>query len=127
MLAIIWTNDLHGLLWRSITLAPGDPLLAWRSTPGPAYWAHAAYTYLLLLAGTALLFRALIRTPGLYRHQAGALVFGALVPWFSNGIYLSEPVSPPGANPVRVRCHRAVAELGALSVPPPGCGAHRPR
>src|SRR5690349_13955403 len=95
-LLLIWTNEYHGLFWRAVALAPGDPLFAWRSTRGIAYWVHAGYTYLVLLSGTILLIRTFIRSPGIYRAQAAWLLLGALVPWVSNGLYLAglNPLAP---------------------------------
>jgi len=96
MLLLIWTNEYHGLFWHAIAQAPGDPLFAWRSTRGIAYWVHAGYTYLVLLSGTLLLIRAFIRSPDLYRGQTAGLLVGALVPWVSNGLYLAglNPLAP---------------------------------
>ncbi len=96
ILLLIWTNEYHGLFWRTIALAPGDPLYAWRSTRGIAYWVHAGYTYLVLLSGTILLIGAFIHSPGLYRGQAAGILLGALVPWVTNGLYLAglNPLSP---------------------------------
>jgi len=101
ILLLIWTNEYHTLFWRSIGQAPGDPLFAWRSTRGVAYWAHAGYTYLMLLAGTILLIRAFMRSPGLYRGQTTGLLIGALVPWVSNGLYLAglNPLAPLEVTP----------------------------
>jgi PAS domain S-box-containing protein len=89
MLALIWTNGYHGWFWQSIALDAGDALFAWRTVKGPAYWAHAAYTYLAMLAGTLLLVQAALRAPQLYRGQLAGMVLGALVPWVSNGIFLA--------------------------------------
>jgi PAS domain S-box-containing protein len=89
ILILIWTNQFHGLFWNTIALAPGDPLFAWRSTRGGAYWAHAAYTYLLLLLGTILLVEAFVHSSGLYRRQVAGMLIAALVPWVSNGFFLA--------------------------------------
>jgi PAS domain S-box-containing protein len=96
ILLLIWTNEYHGLFWRTISQAPGDPLFAWRSTRGMAYWVHAGYTYLVLLSGTILLIGAFRRSPELYRGQTAGLLVGALVPWVSNGLYLAglNPLAP---------------------------------
>ncbi len=96
ILLLIWTNESHGLFWRTIALAPGDPLFAWRATRGVAYWVHAGYTYLLLLSGTTLLIGVLLRAPQLYRGQAAGILLSALVPWVSNGLYLAgvNPLAP---------------------------------
>jgi len=96
MFLLIWTNEYHGIFWRTITQAPGDPLFAWRSTRGIGYWVHAGYTYLVLLSGTILLIGAFMRSPGLYRGQTAGLLIAALVPWVSNGLYLAglNPLAP---------------------------------
>jgi PAS domain S-box-containing protein len=101
LLLLIWTNEHHGLFWSTIALAPGDPLFAWRSTRGIAYWVHAGYTYLLLLGGTILLIRAFLHAPELYRGQAGGILLGAFVPWVINGLYLAglNPLAPMELTP----------------------------
>jgi PAS domain S-box-containing protein len=101
ILALIWTNEYHELFWRTIGQAPGDPLFAWRSTRGLAYWVHAGYTYLMLLGGTILLIGAFMRSPDLYRGQTAGLLVGVLVPWVSNGLYLAglNPIAPLEVTP----------------------------
>src|SRR5262245_29095621 len=96
ILLLIWTNEYHGLFWRTVAVAPGDPLFAWRSTRGIAYWIHAGYTYVVLLSGTILLIGAFIRSPEVYRGQAAGLLLAAFVPWVSNGLYLAglNPLAP---------------------------------
>ena len=87
-LLLIWTNDLHGLIWSDVRLDTSGffPLLD--LTYGAWWWAHAAYSYLLLLLGTLLLIQAFIRSPHLYRGQVSALLIGALVPWVGNVLYI---------------------------------------
>ena len=43
----------------------------------------------MLLLGTLLLIQALIRSPRLYRRQAGALLISVLAPWVGNALYVS--------------------------------------
>ena len=88
ILLLIWTNEHHGLFWRTVALEPGDPLFAWRSTRGIAYWIHAGLHLPGAVEWTILLIGAFIRSPGLYRGQAAGLLLAALVPWVSNG-YIS--------------------------------------
>lgn len=83
-LLLTWTNELHHLYWSSVTLDVSGSLVVLNRTHGVAYWIYAAYTYLLLTIGTFLLIRALIRSPRLYRAQAGALLVGALAPLAAN-------------------------------------------
>ncbi len=80
MTLVVWTNDLHHLVWRDIHLDDSVGFPAWGASHGPAFWAHALYSYGLFVAGTLLLIQAFIRSPRLYRRQSGALLFSALVP-----------------------------------------------
>ena len=50
------------------------------------FWIHTAYSYFLLLLGTVLFARSLIRSPRLYRWQIVVLLFGAVAPWVGNAI-----------------------------------------
>lgn len=86
-LLLVWTNETHSLIWRSITLVPHDGFVGWKAIYGPGFWLYTAYAYLLLFAGTLLLLWMVLRSPDLYRAQAAALVIGALAPWLGNLLY----------------------------------------
>ena len=88
-LLLVWTNDIHGLIWRNIRLDTGGSFSVLDLSHGTVFWGYATFSYLLLLLGTFLLLQALIRSPYLYRGQAGALLIGALTPWLGNALYLS--------------------------------------
>lgn len=47
---------------------------------GPLFWVHSAYSYLLVVAGIALIARGWLRSPALFRGQRSSLIVGALVP-----------------------------------------------
>ena len=79
-LALAWTNDVHHLLWRETGLEHVGSLRVWSAPHGPAFWAYAVYTYVLLLTSTFMLIQALVRSPRLYRLQVILLLFGALAP-----------------------------------------------
>jgi len=90
MLTILmaWTNPWHGLLHhrRYIeTLVNFDILLV---EHGSFFWIHTAYSYVLLVWGSVLLVRRLIRVPQLYRSQTIAILLGLLSPWGANVMYL---------------------------------------
>ncbi len=87
-LLLIWTNQLHGLVWRDIALDASGPFLALDVSYGFWFWVNTAYAYVLLLTGTVLVIRMLVRSSNLYRRQAGMLLIGLMAPWVSNGIYL---------------------------------------
>ena len=89
VLLLVWTNGQHGLVWREVGLIASDQALPMAYVYGSAFWLHIAYSYLLLLAGSLLLIRAVLRSRHLYRRQVIALLIGAIVPWVGNMLYLS--------------------------------------
>lgn len=94
-LLLALTTERHGLIWREARLDETGYYQAMLITYGLWFWVvHLAYSYLLMLLGTLVVIRALVRTPGPYRGQGLALLVAALAPWLGNAIYLS------GFNPV---------------------------
>ncbi len=88
VIALVWTNDQHGLFRSNIALHTGTAYPIVTSDLGIGFWTHAVYSYALLLAGTALLLRTMIRAPQLYRGQTFALLLGTVAPWLGNAIYI---------------------------------------
>jgi hypothetical protein len=78
-LALVWTNDLHGLMRRNVHLDTAGPFPVIGKTFGPWFWVHAAYTYLLLSLTIYLLIAALRASP-LSRRQTRVLLIGTLLP-----------------------------------------------
>jgi PAS domain S-box-containing protein len=88
-LAMVWTNDLHQLFRTEVHLMDIGSYKILVTTLGPAFWAHALYSYLLLGLGTFLLLRNILRMPRIYRRQAGVLLVAVCTPWVGNALYLS--------------------------------------
>jgi len=88
-LLLHWTNEVHGLIARDVRLDTSGSFPVLDLTYGAGFWVYIAYSYLLLLLGTFLLLQALIRSPRLYRGQAGAVLIAALAPWAGNVLYIS--------------------------------------
>ena len=88
------TTRWHGLFWSNPQLVQTGGFSDFSVTYGPWYWVHVAYSYLLILAGTFLVFRSLRQRQGLHRNQAIALILSVLAPWFGNILYFS------GFNPI---------------------------
>ncbi|MFV9503696.1 MAG: histidine kinase N-terminal 7TM domain-containing protein [Oscillochloridaceae bacterium umkhey_bin13] len=84
-----WTNPLHGLFRREVMLVAQDGLVVLTATMGPVFWLHTIYSYLLLMLGSLILVRSLLRSRNLYRRQVLALLLAISAPWFANVIYLS--------------------------------------
>jgi two-component system cell cycle sensor histidine kinase/response regulator CckA len=77
-----WTNPWHLLFRRTVSVTP-----SW--DPGPAFWVHAAYSYALVLAATALVTRHALVGKGARRGQARVLAAAALAPLAANATYVS--------------------------------------
>ena len=89
-LFFVWFTD---LIWANYTMnsSLGFPMLVFEY--GPGLWAYAGYSYLLLLIGALVLFRAIVRLPRLGSRQGAVVLFAALAPWAGNAMYLT------GTNP----------------------------
>ncbi len=83
---IILTNSAHGLFRsnRELTFEGGFLLL--KTTNGPWFWVHAAYTYILIMIGLVLIVRALLRWPTQYRGQMMWVLLSTLTPLIANVI-----------------------------------------
>jgi PAS domain S-box-containing protein len=85
-LALVWTNEAHGLIYTWTGLEAVGSFLVLDASYGPWFWVHIAYTYALLLSGTIVLFQRWLgpSTPRLYRRQAIIVLIGVLVPWVTS-------------------------------------------
>ena len=95
VLLLVWTNKYHNLIWTNIELESVGSLLVWHASHGAAWWVHTVYSYLLILLGDFLIIQLLIRSPRLYREQAGALLLGMLAPLLGNVLTTFSLVSTP--------------------------------
>lgn len=86
---LVWTNEAHGLVWKQTRLDANGPFPALQVEYGAWFWLYSAFSYLLLLGGTLVLFSILRRSTHLYRRQISMLLVGGLAPWVGNGIYLT--------------------------------------
>lgn len=95
-IVMAFTNDLHGLIWTSITPAPGSAynLLVYRH--GAWFWLAMAYNYATFIAGTVILLRAFRYYSRLYRLQAVLVAVGAVLPIIGNVLYVSGLTPVPG-------------------------------
>jgi signal transduction histidine kinase len=85
--ALIWTNDLHGLMRRNVYLDTAGPFSVVGKTYGPWFWIHAAYNYVLLGIAIYLFVETLRRALPLYRGQILALLIGLSLPLAWNTLY----------------------------------------
>ncbi len=80
ILALLWTDDFHGLFFAGKRPPDASIIL----DGGLPFWFNIVYSYLLVLAATLLLVRAIFHSVRLYRAQYWAVLTGALIPFASN-------------------------------------------
>ena len=92
-LALVWTNDLHHLVWQSYAYVPVStsfgPLLAFKVVAyGPWFWVNGLYAYALLLMGGIMIGQEHYAGPRIYRKQTQWMLISLLPPLAFNLIYV---------------------------------------
>ena len=87
LLALIFTDSFHHLIWSNIEYVQIGPYLDTSVIHGMGWWLVLSYSYLLILGGTFYLARGFITLRNVYRKQAIILLLGSLAPWTANVIY----------------------------------------
>jgi PAS domain S-box-containing protein len=67
--------------------------------PGPLFWPHAIYTYVVLLTAMSVLVVRLFRIAKPYRRQAHGLVLAVVTPLVGNVVYNVDPAVTLGVDP----------------------------
>lgn len=88
-LALVWTNDLHRLIWLDYDAAPLNGISVLELTHGPFFWVYVAYNYLLLGAAGVLVLRAFLRARALFRLQFAVILAALLLPLLGNVVYVT--------------------------------------
>jgi PAS domain S-box-containing protein len=110
-IALVWTNGLHGLVWRQ-SMAPPTEL----SHFGPWFWVYMLFTYGLMAASVCLLIMVFNATPHFYSAQAVILLVGSITPltWKSLTLFGAIPTSLPDLTPYLLILSSAVLFYGLL-------------
>ncbi len=87
-LLLVWSNDFHGFIWKSVELDGSGPSPIAVYHYGPLFWLWVTYSYLLLLVASVALVRAWRSSERFYRTQVVIMLVGIAAPWVSNVIYL---------------------------------------
>ncbi len=85
---LAFTNEAHHLIWTSVRIGPDSRAVY---EHGVWFWLTAVYHYVLLLAGTWVLVRAMRRSPAAFQGQFSTLIAASVIPWACNAIYLFAP------------------------------------
>jgi PAS domain S-box-containing protein len=88
-LILVWTNDLHHLIWKQVVLVKVGPLEMLDFSRGPWFWVLMGFSYLLLLIGSVKLLSSLFDIVRLQRWQVLLALIAILLPWIGNVFYIS--------------------------------------
>ncbi len=83
-----FTNEYFHLLWSDVYILPG-PLHIAKYVHGPWFYVHVLYSYSLLLLGTFWLTKALLKSSQKKRKQFFIILFGVIIGWSSNILYIT--------------------------------------
>ena len=86
--ALVWTNELHGLIWSAVRVDTSTSIALLDVEYGVWFILHTAYSYLVMIFGILLVVLAFIRSPRPYRGQAAVLVLSGIAPLSGNAVYL---------------------------------------
>lgn len=84
---LVATNDFHRLMWTRVFFDPGNSWSPLRVEHGPWFWVVLSYSYILVVAGAALLVGAVARYPRHYRHHTVLVLFAVATPLAGNAAY----------------------------------------
>jgi len=97
-LALVLTNEAHGLFFSRLTLDTSNPYVPLHETWAFGFILFVGYTYASLLAASLLAAQMLVRSRRLYSRQAIALLLTAVSPWMfallfqlSQGAFVFDP------------------------------------
>jgi len=88
-LILLWSNQFHNLFYDYVSLNSTGPFVTAYTSEGLGFWCNAAYSYILLFAGTLLLIIKSFSLSRLYLKQSIALLFGAITPLVGNALYIT--------------------------------------
>jgi PAS domain S-box-containing protein len=94
-LVLVWTNDLHYLMWSLVRLDRTGLFTMVAFNRGVWFWIFVGYSYLCLAGGTVLLVRSVFGSRRLYRLQLAVVLIGVSLPWLGNVLYVFQ-LSPVG-------------------------------
>ncbi len=83
-LVLVWTSPWQQFFRISLALNTSGAYPFWEWVPGPGFWLHTIYSYLLLISGVIILGQAYRQSARLHRRQIGIMLLGATVPWLAN-------------------------------------------
>lgn len=101
-LLAVATDSQHHLFRKSVSYVIAEQFIIITTVDGPAFWASAVYSYLLILFSIALLADKARKSAGTERNQCLLMLLGCVFPWIWNVVYLLmlDPLFPLDYTPV---------------------------
>ncbi len=93
-MGLVWTNEMHGLIWRDARLQAIGSFQILAVDHGPGFWLYLAYAYFLILIGSVRLASGLVAFFQVSQWRTILRLIAILIPWFGNFVYVT------GLNPV---------------------------
>jgi signal transduction histidine kinase len=85
---LMWTNDLHHLVYQSAKLVQSGPFLLITKEIGIWYNINIIYSYVAVVSGTILLLYGIRKTKNLYRGQIRIFIIAPFLPMIANLLYV---------------------------------------
>ncbi|MFC7096495.1 histidine kinase N-terminal 7TM domain-containing protein [Halobaculum marinum] len=92
------TAPLHDLLWTDYRVV-GTAVAGVQYDPGPLFYVHVAYSYVLIGVGTMVILRALAADGQLVSVEGGAVAGGAGIALVASLLWLFDLTPVPGVDP----------------------------
>ena len=87
---LVWTNDMHHLIWKKIEIMGGEPFSMLQMNYGIWSQIRIIYVYLIVISSIILLIHASLKSFRFYKKQSYLLVSAALAPLIGNVLYTSK-------------------------------------
>lgn len=84
VIALVMTNELHGLIWAEPRLVTTGDYLIFSPAYGAAFWIFTIYSYAVFMVGSVLLIRGAASSWYLFRLRSVLLLLATGLPWLSN-------------------------------------------
>lgn len=85
---LAFTNDSHHLVWRLIILKNTNGMFLLELSYGMWLWLHALYSYGLLIFGSLLIVRSIIKFQTVFKHQARLIILSIAFSSIGNILYV---------------------------------------
>ncbi|OPX59649.1 MAG: sensory histidine kinase AtoS [Methanobacterium sp. PtaB.Bin024] len=96
IIILAFTNDLHGIIWPSITPVSDVTGAYLIYAHGLGYWINIGYSFIMIILGLVILLRLLMKSPRIYHNQILILMLSGAIPIFFSILYNTDILGIPG-------------------------------